>query len=103
MGCGCKVKHKSDFIGEVVSMNADGTVSVEMHERTFGVQTLPAGELKVLENMHGEPDERATHAGMPASDEKFLLSQWCWPDLFDFEKHENIAPQTKHLDDGIVL
>jgi hypothetical protein len=100
---GCKVKHESEYMGEVVSMNADGTVSVEMHDRILGIQEALAADWQALENMHGEPDECATHAGMPVSDEKFLLSQWCWPGPFDFEKHENIAPDTKPLNDGIVL
>jgi hypothetical protein len=108
---GLKVKHKNDFIGEVVSMNSDETVTVKMDEKSIGDQTLPADEWEVLENMHGEPDERAAHAGMAAIDEKFLLSQWCWPGDFDVEKHayssENAEGQSAegepYVYDGINL
>jgi hypothetical protein len=101
MEMGCKVKHKErNSNGDVVSVNSDGIVTVQPDAYSMAKVTCAVDELDVLENMHGEIDGRGFHAGMPASDEKFLLSQWCWPGPFDFESTNDAQ---KSLDDGIVL
>jgi hypothetical protein len=62
--------------------------------RSGGMYYVRKIELEVLKHMHGEQDERALHAGRPVcgtgiNDEKYLLSQWCWPGPYDATKDEH--------------
>jgi len=65
---------------------------------------LPGNDYAILPHMKGAVNESAVHEGMPAIDEKFIVSQWCWPSRYDLTK---AVPQVKEsvrpLNDGIVL
>jgi hypothetical protein len=68
-----------------------------------GIASLSAAELAVLENMHGQRDERVLHEGSPVIHEKFILSQWCYPGPYEIKGNPTVDDKTRPLNDNVVL
>jgi hypothetical protein len=105
--------HGRPFSGTVTNVE-DGKASVlfdfDGQGRTRHYDIAKEGDLKLAENdytllphMKGAVDERVLHEGMPAIDEKFIVSQWCWPSRYDLTKMTLIKDTVESLNDGIVL
>ncbi len=90
MDMGSSVTPNEDFINEY-QIQKEGNLEEE------GV------DFQILPHLHGERDERVIHAGMPAVDDKCLISQWGYPGQYLVEKHPAVAAVTKPSRDGMYL
>jgi hypothetical protein len=75
--------------------------SVKYNIAKEGDLELAENDYQVLPDLKGELDERAIHAGAPAAEEKFIVSQWCWPGPHDHRGDSSMV--VTPLNDGVVL
>jgi hypothetical protein len=90
---GCNEKRAVSL--KLDNLNFDSADNIELGGKQIS-------DVKLIPHMKGMSDQRMVHEGMPATDEKFILSQWCWPGAYDYTKVAGMS-STKPLSDGIVL
>jgi hypothetical protein len=62
----------------------------------------PGNDFTLLPHMKGKSDQRVSHEAMPVIEEKFIMTQICWPGPFDHTKSKFVTG-VNPLNDGIIL